>query len=126
MLVKPLLAPTLTRKITVINYATGERLKDAHVITDTKKTITNANGEAEVLVSSEDESVRISYMGYEAQTVSFRDLTGWVQMIMMDNQLNEVVVTSKKKRSLLPYIIGGTALFFLLLPEGKNKKTLKI
>lgn len=121
MLVKPLLAPTLNKKITVINYRTGEKLKDAHVITATHKTITNSAGEANVIVSNEDESVRISFMGYETQSVKFKDLSNYVQLITMNNELGEVVIQGKRKRNYLPYIIGGTALFFLLLPEDTLK-----
>lgn len=125
MIIKPLLAAThLKKKITIIDHLSGKPLKDAHVITKTNKTISNQDGVAYVEVSSEDEAVTISYMGYNTEVVPYSSLSSYVQLIMANNSLDEVVISSKPKKKLWPYVaISGAVLWMLL---GKDKKTMKI
>ena len=125
MIIKPLLAAThLKKKITIIDHLSGKPLKDAHVLTKTNKTITDQNGVAYVEVSNEDEAVTISYMGYDTEVVPFNTLSSFVQLIMANNSLNEVVITSNKRKNIWPYI--GLSAIGLWMLFGNNKKTMKI
>lgn len=125
MIIKPLLAAThLKKKIKIIDHLSGKPLKNAHVLTKTNKTITDKDGVAYVKVSRTDESVTISYMGYDTEVVPYSDLSSYVQLIMANNSLDEVVITSNKKKNIWPYI--GVSLIGLWMILGNDKKTMKI
>lgn len=84
----------LNKTITILD-AEGQPAVGAHVMPDSNnKTITNAQGQAEVIVNDQDELVDITYVG-QIHT----DIYGNLPEIFKfgANELDEVVITTKKK-----------------------------
>ena len=131
MIIKPLLASSTystqhfhSKSITLIDYATGEKLVNAHVISPTHSSITDKNGQTEIRVKSPDELVTISYMGYETEVIPFKDISSYVQLIMANNELDAAYITSTpKKKKIWPWVAGAVGLLLLF---GSDKKSMKI
>lgn len=98
----------MLRKTITILDAEGNPAVGAHVMPDTgEKTITNAQGQAEVIVNDAEEWVTITYVGQENE-LPYNQLPATVKFGV--NNLDEVVITAKKKSYAALWVLAAITL----------------
>jgi len=118
---------SITKQTKVVDEF-GNPLEKAHVyFSQNKGTTTNANGIA-FLTGNPSQTVSISYVGMGTKQFSLETLPPKITLIMQANQMDEVVVTSKKKETpkyLWP-AIGGVAALLILMSIGSENEPKKV
>lgn len=121
-------ASTITRQTMVVDEF-GNPLQRAHVyFSQNNGTTTNAKGIA-FLTGSPGQTVTISYVGMGTKQFSLENLPPKITLIMQANQMDEVVVTSKKKKETPKYLwpaIGGVAALLILMSIGSENEPKKV
>ena len=117
---------SITRQTKVVDEF-GNPLEKAHVyFSQNNGTTTNANGTA-FITGAPSQTVTVSYVGMGTKQFSLEHLPPKITLIMQANQMDEVVVTSKKEtpKYLWP-AIGGVAALLILMSIGSENEPKKV
>lgn len=94
----------------------GTPIPDAHIVNKTSKqgTFTNIDGKFKLEAGDYDE-IEISHVGQAGKQLKGKELIGDIPLLLSDEFLDEVVITSKKKKGLfalgiIALIAGGVYL----------------
>ncbi|WP_299681123.1 hypothetical protein [uncultured Tenacibaculum sp.] len=98
------------------------RIPDVHIFNKTKKTgaITNLNGEFTIEASDSD-VIEITHQSYATKVILGKDLKGTIELLNSSNVLDDVEISSKKKRKYLLPFLGVLGLLAALLIASNNE-----
>ena len=100
----------IVKKAKVIDEQTGRAIIGANIyVNDIPKTTTDLYGEFSVEVSSDDDIIKITYIGYDSKEYKAKELPEYIEISQSDNTLNRIVVSAdrdKRERTEVPVAIS--------------------